>query len=195
MKNEIELTKNKKYFTQTYLMSQGFSYYMIAKLVDNGVLKKLNKNNYENLKYSGEDNDFYSINAYIPKGIICLLSAAVYYGFTTYRPSEIDVAIENKSRKLTLPECPKIKLFYFEGNRYGFAVKRITEGENDFNIYEVEKTVCDLLIYRNKFGIEETVEVLKNYLKSRNRDIDKLIRYSERLKCYNLLSKYLEALL
>lgn len=195
MRNEIELSKHKKYFTQTFLMSQGFSYYKISKFVDSGVLKKINKNNYENLEYIGEDNDLFSVNAYVSKGVICLMSAAVYYGLSTYRPSEIDVAIENKSWKLSLPEWPKIKLYYFEGNRYSFAVKRITDGENNFNIYEAEKTVCDLLIYRNKFGMEEPMEVLKNYLKTKDRDINKLIEYSEKLRCYNLLTKYLEVLL
>jgi len=55
--------------------------------------------------------------------------------------------------------------------------------------------VCDLLSYRNKYGREDSLAVLKNYLRREVRNIDKLIVYSKNLRWYNILIKYLEVLL
>ena len=39
------------------------------------------------------------------------------------------------------------------------------EGKNQFKIYDIEKTVVDIVFFREKIGIEETKEVLVNYLR------------------------------
>ena len=59
----------------------------------------------------------------------------------------------------------------------------------------MEKTVADILFYRNKVGIEETKEVLVNYLARKERNLNKLHRYAKELRCEKILSTYLEVLL
>ena len=73
------LPEDQKIFSMQELQSMGFSQYKISKLVSEGKLIKLNKSYYENTAYHGEESDFYYTDAYAPKGVICLLSAAVYY--------------------------------------------------------------------------------------------------------------------
>jgi hypothetical protein len=58
----------------------------------------------------------------------------------------------------------------------------------------MEKTVVDILFYRNKIGIEETKEVLTNYLGKKERNLNKLHRYAKILRCEKILSTYLEVL-
>ena len=53
----------------------------------------------------------------------------------------------------------------------------------------------DILYYRNKVGIEETKEVLKNYLRNEERNLVKLRRYADALGCKKILGTYLEVLL
>jgi hypothetical protein len=62
-------------------------------------------------------------------------------------------------------------------------------------IYDIEKTVVDIISFRNKIGIEETKEILKNYLGRPERNVNKLMRYSKILKCNKVLETYLEVLL
>ena len=52
----------------------------------------------------------------------------------------------------------------------------------------------DIVFYREKMGIEETKEVLSNYLHRKDRNLNKLIRYAEMLKCKDTINKYLEVL-
>ena len=184
----------KQYISRDELHDSGYSPYRISKLVDEGKLIAINKNHFENPEYKGEINDHYCVNAYAPKGVICLISAAVYHGLTTARELQIDVALPRRSRIPASPEWPSMKFYLFSEERYETGITTVTEGENSFMIYDREKTVCDLLFYRNKLGFEPFSEVLKNYLSSNDRDLNKLMNYAEKLRCAKLLKQYLEVM-
>ena len=189
------ITNNRKYLPLELLKSYGYSQYKINKLIDSGKLAKINKKTYENLDFTGEDSDYYYAYAYIPEGVICLMSAAAYYNLTTFRPDSIDVAIHRKAKVSTLPDWPSIALHYFTDNRFASGIETIDNDGNIFRIYDVEKTVCDVISYRNNIGIDETKEILKNYLNLKNRNLNKLIRYATELKCEDILRTYLEVLI
>lgn len=188
------LTENKKFITTAELKDMGYSYYKIGKLEKNGLLRRVNRSTYENLSYKGEENDFFSAEAFVPNGVICLMSAARYYELTNFLPDTVDVAIERKKKVVTLPDWPEIKIFYFDPVRMDLGVTEVREGDNVFHIFDIEKTVVDIIYYRNKIGIEETSEVLKNYLKRRDRQIDRLYAYAKRLRCEKTVRTYLEVL-
>ncbi|MGC2873076.1 type IV toxin-antitoxin system AbiEi family antitoxin domain-containing protein [Ihubacter sp. mB4P-1] len=188
------LTENKKFITTAELKDMGYSYYKIGKLEKNGLLRRVNRSTYENLSYKGDENDFFSAEAFVPNGVICLMSAARYYELTNFLPDTVDVAIERKKKVVTLPDWPEIKIFYFDPVRMDLGVTEVREGDNVFHIFDIEKTVVDIIYYRNKIGIEETSEVLKNYLKRRDRQIDRLYAYAKRLRCEKTVRTYLEVL-
>lgn len=189
------LSENKKYITTTELKGMGYSYYKINQLEKNGLLLKVNRSTYENLSYRGDENDFFSAEAFVRGGVICLMSAARYYELTNFLPDAVDVAIERKKKVVTLPAWPEIKIFYFDSARMNLGVTEVQEGENSFHIFDIEKTVVDIIYYRNKIGIEEMSGILKNYLERKDRQIDRLFAYAKRLRCENIIRTYLEVLI
>lgn len=195
MKEYSKVSNEQLIFSIQELKDKGLSYYKINQLVKQGILIKLNKNYYENTNFDGEESDFYYAYAYVPNGVICLLSAAVYYNLSTYRPDAIDIAIPRKARVSTLPEWPELKIYYFTDERFSVGAEIIEVGKNKFRIYDVEKTVVDIVFYREKMGVEETKEVLSNYLHRKDRNLNKLIRYAEMLKREDTINKYLEVLI
>ena len=195
MKEYSKVSNEQLLFSIQELKDKGLSYYKINQLVKQGILIKLNKNYYENTNFDGEESDFYYAYAYVPNGVICLLSAAVHYNLSTHRPDAIDIAIPRKARVSTLPEWPELKIYYFTDERFSVGAEIIEVGKNKFRIYDVEKTVVDIVFYREKMGIEETKEVLSNYLHRKDRNLNKLIRYAEMLKCEDTINKYLEVLI
>ena len=190
-----KITENKKFITIAELKNMGHSYYKIEKLEKAVILSRINRSTFENLDYKGDENDFFSAEAYVPNGVICLMSAARYYGLTNFLPDAVDVAIERKKKVNTLPEWPEIRIFYFAPSRMDIGVTEVYEGENYFHIFDIEKTVVDIIYYRNKIGIEETSEVLKNYLKRKDRQIDRIYAYAKRLRCEKVVRTYLEVLI
>lgn len=188
------LEPNQKYYTTSELIKKGYSYYKIDQMEDDDLLHRINRTTYENLCFEGEENDFINTAAYVPKGVICLMSAARYYELTNFLPDVIDVAIDRKKKVSTLPEWPEIKVYYFDHVRMDTGVIEITEGGDSFRIFDIEKTVIDIIYYRNKIGIEETAEVLRNYLKRKDRKLDRLYYYAKMLRCESIVRTYLEVL-
>ncbi len=121
------LTENKKFITTAELKDMGYSYYKIGKLEKNGLLRRVNRSTYENLSYKGDENDFFSAEAFVPNGVICLMSAARYYELTNFLPDTVDVAIERKKKVVTLPDWPEIKIFYFDPVRMDLGVTEVRE--------------------------------------------------------------------
>ena len=192
--NVIALEVNQKYYTTSELKNMGYSYYKISQMKENGQLYRINRTTYENLSYKGDENDFINAVAYVSDGVICLISAARYYELTNFLPNVIDVAIDRKKKVSTLHDWPQIKIFYFDHSRMYTGVTEITEGGDSFRIFDIEKTVIDIIYYRNKVGIAETSEVLRSYLKRKDRQIDRLYTYAKMLRCESIVRTYLEVL-
>ncbi len=188
------LPKDQKIFSMQELREKGLTQYRVSKLVSGGKLIKLNKSYYENAEYQGEESDFYYVGAYAPKGVICLLSAAVHYHLTTYIPDAVDVAIPRKVRVSTMPDWPQMNVHYYTDDRYKLGIETVQEGRNKFRIYDMEKTVADIVFYREEVGIEETKEILVTYLQRKDRNLNRLLRYAEMLKCEKAMRGYLEVL-
>ena len=191
----IDIFKEKPFYTKPNLDDMGFSWYQIKKLIEDGILEKLNSHVYESKVYEDVVNDFNYVSAFIPDGVICKLSAANYYGYTNFMPRSINVAVPYDKKISNLPDYPPIKLFYPKGNRYSSEIIEVNTDLDHFKIYSKEKTVCDILINKNKIDAEEIRNVLTGYLNDSDRDLNKLYKLAVELKCEKTLRTYMEVLL
>lgn len=62
-------------------------------------------------------------------------------------------------------------------------------------VYDLEKTICDIVRFRNAIGHDVAVEALRGYLKKPDRNIQKLLEYAKVLRMEGSLRQYLEVLL
>jgi predicted transcriptional regulator of viral defense system len=165
-------------------------YYQLLKLVKQGVVTQPKRGVFylEDEMQNPIDIDIESI---VPNGVLCLFSAWFHYGLSTTIPHSYYIAIENK-RKIVLPDYPPIVLHYWRKNQYELGISSYTKDGITVKIYDIEKSVCDAIKFRNKIGIDVTAEVLKNYLKREDRNLIKLTDYAKKMRIYNLLKIYLE---
>lgn len=189
------IPSNCHFISVNELAELGLSYYKINRLVKEGQLVKVNKSMYENTNFAGDETDFSIVSAFAPKGVFCMMSAARYYGLTTFLPDAVNVAIERTMKISTLPDWPNVNIWYFPEKRYSKGISEASDIGGTFRIYDIEKTVVDILYYRNKVGIEETKEIITNYLQREDRNLIQLRRYADELGCKKILETYLEVLL
>ena len=62
-------------------------------------------------------------------------------------------------------------------------------------IYNKEKTICDLFSYRNKLGEDIALEALKNYLRSKDFNLNKLRQYANKMRIKTIIAPYIKAIL
>ncbi len=184
-----------QFISTAELKHNGFSNYQINQMVSRGILLKVNNRYYQNLNYKGEINDFYAVHAVNEHGIVCLVSAAIYHGLSTERQRVIEVALPRGFRKPGQPEWPLMQFYFFSPERYQLGIQYVQEGKNSFQIYDKEKTVCDMVFYRNKLGKEPAMETVKEYMNCQDRDINKLMYYADILHVKTTLMQYIEVLL
>jgi hypothetical protein len=62
-------------------------------------------------------------------------------------------------------------------------------------IYSQEKTIADCFKFRNKIGMDVTMEALKLYLKGRPRKVDVLLQYARENRVERVIHPYLVSLM
>jgi hypothetical protein len=188
-KTFIEIFENQKGYLQAKQLSGRNQYYQLKKMVESGEVLMIKRGLYKHTKI-GIENDWTEVSKIVPAGILCLFSAWQFYELTTHISAEYHIAIPGKSR-IKLPSFPPIKLYYWITDYYNMG-KSI---ENGIVIYNLERSVCDAVKFRNKVGKDITSEVLRNYLNRNDRNIDLLIKYSKELRVETILKSYLEVML
>ena len=90
-------------------------------------------------------------------------------------------------------EC---KVYYIKPELFELGKTTLrTPAGNDVFAYDLERTVCDVIRSRNKFGTETFLAALKMYAASPKKDLNKLNSYAKQMRVSNVLRKYLEVLL
>lgn len=122
-----------------------------------------------------------------------MYSAASVHDLTTFTPSEYHVAIPHK-RKITLADYPPIKLYYWDQNLFSLGQEEKLINGIPIRVFDKEKTVCDIVKFHSKAGEDLVKEVLNEYLKTKGRNLNKLLQYSKKLRVYTVVKNYLSVL-
>ena len=130
----------------------------------------------------------------VPKGVICLLSALSYYELTTFNPSIISMAICRGSREPKI-EYPPVEFYHFSKKQFEAGINEIKIRGHKIRIYCPEKTICDCFRYRNKLGLNMAKEGLSEYLKGKDRNLERLLEYAEICRIKPLLETWLNAMI
>lgn len=136
-------------------------------------------------------NTMVDIRRIIPNGVLCLWSAWSVYKLTTQIPNAYYVAIE-RTRKITLPNYPQFHLIYQSKELLDIGVTRKQVQGFDVPVFDLERSVCDAVKYRNKVGIDVMAEILQTYLQRPDKKISLLIDYATKLRVANRIKQYLE---
>ena len=88
------------------------------------------------------------------------------------------------------------KVYYIKPELFelGKTVSKTPAG-NDVPVYDLERTICDIVRSRNKLGTETFLAALKLYAASPKKDLNRLNAYAKEQRVSNVLRRYLEVLL
>ncbi len=190
MKQELSdiFKKNGGYVSRKEIDSRTLYYHLLSQVKD-GIIDRVRSGVYY---YNPDDNHLMiDIDKVVPKGVLCLYSAWFYYELSLQIPQSYCIAIEN-SRKPKLPDYPPITLYFWKKEHQELGViHKVIDGYK-VPIYNMEKCVCDAVKYRNKVGIDVCSEVIKEYLKRKERDLMLLMQYARIMRIEKTLKKYLE---
>lgn len=167
--------------TMAELKTAGFHTRNIARLVEEGIIDKIKPGLYRISDYSFFEDvnvSYLTICRAEPKGVICLISALDYHELTTFNPSEIHYAIPISAKPKNI-SYPPVKAYFFTKRFYEPGIEILKTKFGDLRVYNKEKTICDMFRYRNKLGEDHAIEALQAYLRSKDKNIGKLVMYAK----------------
>ena len=141
----------------------------------------------------GLANTMVDVERIVPGGVLCLYSAWEYYGLTTQLPGSIYVAVE-KHRKVVVPDFPPIILCYWEQKYYEMGIAEADVTGCKLHIYDIERSVCDAVRFRNKVGMDVMTEILRAYLRRKDRNIARLTEYAGKMRIGTRMTQYLNVM-
>ncbi len=176
------------------MVKKGISTREIHKMKAKGELVTIKRGLYRVASKSvPEYQDFVDVAQAAPGGVICLESALAYHDLTTFNPSYVSVAVRKGSR-IPVVDYPPAEFFIFGQAVFELGIETVKTGDFTFRIYDREKTVCDCIRYRNKIGFDLAREGLREYLKLKERDLDKLTSYARVCRVKTVMDAWLDIL-
>ena len=146
------------------LKATGYYYKKIRKLIETGEIEQVRRGYYQ---CSGTDSfsDISIITALFPDGVLCMESALDYYGYTDRTPSAWHLAVDNKSTRTRFYiDYPVIKPHFIQSDRYRAGIEQVRIDGKIVKIYDRERTICDLLLHRNKVDGEVFNLAIQRYI-------------------------------
>ncbi len=126
-------------------------------------------------------DDLFVLQKRFSKYIFSGMSALYLHGLTDKIPAEIEVTAPqsyNPSRKV-IDNLSIHKISNDDKYRLGIEEVKTMFG-NIVKVYDAERTICDVIKYRDRYDSETFVKAVKSYIKKTNNQI-KLFRYAREL--------------
>ena len=126
-------------------------------------------------------DDYYVLQRRYPKYIFAGLSALYLLGLTDKIPTDIEVSapqnyhpFRDKTSSLIIHKLSNTSI-------YEIGIKEVrTMFGNIVKTYDEERTICDVIKYRDKYDSETFIKAIKIYIKNHNNQ-SKLFKYAKEL--------------
>ena len=166
----------------------------IQKLCDDRIIIKIQQGLYRQADMFLQNQSFIDVSAAYPKAVITGLSALFYHNLTTYIPEKVSIAVLRDSNNPKI-QYPPIEVYYINPNIFELGITEIKESGYKFRIYNAERAVCDAFKFRNKIGIDMAKEAITEYMRRKDKDINKLYKMAVACRVYKVMQPWMMAII
>lgn len=128
----------------------------------------------------------------LPSGVICLLSALSFHGFTTQNPPEIWMAFS--SNFSPAERDVSIRPIRMTGQAFTHGIENHKIEGVVIRVYSAAKTVTDCFKYRNKVGLDVAQEALREGWREKRFTMDELWAAAAVCRMQSVMKPYVEML-
>ncbi len=194
MGNISEILKEYEYITPKIAKENGISKYKFYKFANENHLKKVGHGIYQ-LDDEWQD-ELLILHNRCSGAVFSHDEAFYYYNLTDREPliHTLTTYSGYNSHRLTANGKCKVYTVKKELLDVGKTVVRDNFG-NDIPMYDLERTVCDLIRSRGSIEIQDFNAVLKTYISRKDKNLNRLMEYAKLFRVQNVVRRYMEVLL
>ncbi|MBR1742117.1 MAG: type IV toxin-antitoxin system AbiEi family antitoxin domain-containing protein [Lachnospiraceae bacterium] len=166
----------------------------IKELVDKGVIEKISHGYYwliNEKKGKVENYEMLETCLVNHRAVICADSACYYHGLIKEKPKKLSVATLKTDRSKMQLNFP-ITRHYFSDLAFE---QDLEEGEiagGKIRVYSLARSVCDAIRFRNDIGKAVVDEIVKNFMKLENKELERLLAYADAMRVGKIVRTRLE---
>ena len=165
----------------------------LQKLVSEGVLEKWERGVYVDVNYV--EDEMFALQKKYSKIIYSHETALFIHGLSDRTPYEYSATVPS-GYKVVPNISERFKIFYIKPKIYKLGTEIVKSSfGNEIRVYNIERTICDVIRSRNRVDIQILNEALKRSIKVNNFDYSLLIDYAKKLNIENIVKNYYEVLL
>jgi len=162
----------------------------IVELTNQGYIEKVQRGVY--VLTGMNANEFFCMQQKYKKGIFSHNTALYFYHLTDRTPFKLDMTFPNNIRL----DNDLVSCHYILPENYELGLTTITlPDRTNLKIYDMERTICDIIKNRNKIDSQIVISALKEYAKRKDKNLILLFKYAKILKVDKVLREYMEVLI
>ena len=179
------------YFTSKTARENGISRWQIQELLKNGEIQKVRYGLYA-LKDVIPDELFIT-QLLCPKAIFSHETALFLTGYSDQVPFVYTLSVPHGYVSKTLSANYDVKHVAKETSEKGITIAKSELG-NNLKVYNIERTLCELLHKPSELNKERFVPALQAYMKSKEKDVLLLMEFAKMFCVEKRILPYLEAI-
>ena len=164
----------------------------LKKMTDEGVIKRIEHGIYTTEKFVYDEYYIFTLKH---SNIIFSYNTALYLQNMTDRtPVRMDVTTKRSTNLSAYKD--KINLYRVNDNIFDIGRCKIkTIYGNIVTAYNLERTVCDIINNRSTIDIEIANKSIRKCIKSKEFNANTMFDYAKRMKIYDKVRNYMEAII
>ena len=194
MSKENELFKNCDYLTPEIARKNGISKARFYKYIHDNELEQVGHGIY--IRKDDWVDELYLLHQRCPNAVFSHDEAFYYHGLTDREPLVHTLTIYSGYNAHRLVADGSCKVYSVKRELLNLGKILVTDScGNQIPMYDLERTVCDLVRSRSSIEIQEFNSVLKAYVSRKDKKLNRLMEYAKAFRVQNVIRKYMELLL
>ncbi len=194
MNEMMQLAQDHDYLTPGIAEKSGISKFKFYKYVHENGLEPVSRGVY--WADTGWVDELYVLHQRCPNAVFSHDEAFYYYGLADREPLVHTLTIYSgyNAHRLVADGSCKVYTVKRELLDVGKMIVRDNDG-NMIPMYDLERTICDLIRSRSSIEVQDFNSILKTYVSRKDKDLNRLMEYAKMFRVDNVIRRYMGVLL
>lgn len=183
------LEKNGGIVTSKEIREKNIPTIYLTRLVKDNELIRVDRGIY--LDPNGDYDEYYFFSQRHQVPIFSYLSSLYLHKFTDIIPQEMEVTVYKGYNNPNFKDYIKVHFVPKDHYELGKTTLETAYG-NTVRVYDIERTICDLIKSRNEIDSELFSKTLISYASYKNKNLNKLYEYSKKMNIFEKVKDIVE---
>ncbi len=187
------VSKNNGYVTTKEIVANKINKIFLTNMVKNGQLVRISRGYYGLPSYI--EDEYYKIASKSKNAIFSMATALYLHDLSDRTPLIYNVTVPY-GYSGSLQKEKNVVLNFVKRDLLNLGVEEmISPFGMKIKVYDIERTICDIIKNKNKMDTEIFSTALKEYARNKNKNLSKLNKYAKVMNIESKIKTYMEILL